>query len=127
MAERKRDRQDNDATEPPGDLVTVGDIDDEIARLQAERERVSKIMTDPAQKRARRAVRGAAMMRWVAARGLDADQLEELRGHLPTEDQWMAKTGILLNDGWTQETSGRWSPEPQEAAVPAKRLDSPAQ
>ena len=58
----------------------------------------------------------------VAARGLTAAELDELRSHLHPDYQWMAELETLENDGWMVGTDGRYWPEPQEPPVRARRV-----
>ena len=104
-------------------VMTLSEIDREIAALTAERERVVALMRDPKQRVARRGRCEPAFARWVEKRGLSPADLEDVRDAAHPDDRWLFDEEFLEADGWTIDGESHfWPPvDPNPGSAPSAK------
>ena len=98
----------SDATDDDG-TMSVADLDQEIERLQREKQRVETLLQNPEQSRKRRDRRGIAFGRWMETVQLTGEQMQAAQALADKDDQWLFRDDILKADGWRYDKqSDRW-------------------
>ena len=92
------------------DTMSVAEINEEIERLQKEKERVQGLLENPEESGKRRARRGIAFGRWAETMALSPEHMTSARALADEADRWLFDEEVLKADGWRcDEKQNRWS------------------
>ena len=90
--------------------MSVAEIDEEIERLQMEKQRVQALLQSPEESGKRRARRGIAFGQWAETMALSPEHMTSARALADEADRWLFDEEVLKADGWRyDENQNRWS------------------
>ena len=91
------------------DTMSLAELDEEIDRLEKEKDRVQTLLQSPEESGKRRARRGIAFGRWAEIVALTGEQMKAARSLADEPDRWLFDDEVLIADGWRYDAqSDRW-------------------